>query len=106
MGGKTVLLFWVVTLCHYIGVVRLFIIIGAVVKIAVERMMGAKKNLGGKSAGGKTAVAPFIGIYSIIWRFMVLYGRLWSYMAFYGPVWLFGHIIVFYGLSWQNIDLI
>ena len=31
---------------------------------------------------------------------MAIYGLLWSYMAFYG------HITVFNGLSWQNIDLI
>ena len=31
---------------------------------------------------------------------MAFYGLLWPFMAFYG------HIIVFYGLSWQNIDLI
>ena len=31
---------------------------------------------------------------------MFLYGLLWSCMAFYG------HITVFHGLSWQNVDLI
>ena len=31
---------------------------------------------------------------------MAFYGLIWSFMVFYG------HIIVFYGRSWQNIDLI
>ena len=34
-----------------------------------------------------------MAVYGLVWL-------LWSYMAF------FGYIIVFYGLSWQNIDLI
>ena len=27
-------------------------------------------------------------------------------MSFYGLIWPFGILVVFYGLSWQNIDLI
>ena len=49
------LLLWVVKLCHYIGVVRLLIIMGG--ENPGGKNDGCKKNLGGKSAGGKTVVA-------------------------------------------------
>ena len=35
-----------------------------------------------------------------MWPFATLHGLVWSFMVFYG------HFIVFYSLSWQNVDLI
>ena len=47
MGGKSVLLLWVVKVCHYIRVV----------KISGEKMNGGQKKLGGTFQGGKKVAA-------------------------------------------------
>ena len=49
MGGKSVLLLWVVKVCHYIRVV----------KISGEKMNGGQKKLGGTFQGGKKVAAFF-----------------------------------------------
>ena len=54
------LLLWVVNLCHYIGVVRLLIIIGG--ENRGGKNDGCQKKLGGKSAGGNTVVAAIASI--------------------------------------------
>ena len=46
-----------------------------------------------------------MAFHGLIWPFIILYVLLWSYVAFFGHI-KNGHIIVFNGLSWQNIDLI
>ena len=50
MGGESVLLLWVVKVCHYIRVV----------KISGEKMNGGQKKLGGTFQGGKKVAAYLI----------------------------------------------
>ena len=49
MGGESVLLLWVVKVCHYIRVV----------KISGEKMNGGQIKLGGLFPGGKKVAAYF-----------------------------------------------
>ena len=53
MGGESVLLLWVVKVCHYIRVV----------KISGEKMNGGQMKLGGLFPGGKkvAALSRYIG---------------------------------------------
>ena len=43
---------------------------------------------------------PFVVFCNVAWPCKVIYSPIWPFMV------LYGHIIVFYGRSWQNVDLI